>query len=271
MTAEPEPERGIWPAPPTALVLVSGMLGDESLWRGVIERFEPTHDILCLRSDAGSTVADLAAGALAVAPPTFALAGHSLGGIVALEMQRQAPHRVLRLALLSASARPGSPAQQESWSTLRSRALRGDFTAIANDLAVATLPAHHRTPSLLAHALAMANVVGPTGLLRQLAAQATRPDSRPTLAAIDVPTMVVIGVHDEVCPPDLQHEVAKSIPGAVTELIASAGHLSPLEAPDEVAMLLHRWWSAASAPTASHSLLDPQPEPFGSPADKESP
>ncbi len=262
MTTEHEPQRA-------SLVLMSGMLGDESLWRGVLERLGSTHDVLCLRTDADSTVGEVAARALVAAPPTFALAGHSFGGIVALEMQRQAPHRVLRLALLSASARPGSSAQQESWSALRARTLSGEFIAVANDLAVATLPAHHRTPELMALTSAMAHVVGPTGLLRQLAAQSTRPDSRPTLATIDVPTLVAIGLHDEVCPPDLQHEVARCIPGAVTEVMASAGHMSPLEAPGEVARVLRAWWSAAAS-TASDRPLDQQPEPSGWPADKES-
>lgn len=263
MTTEHEPQRA-------SLVLLSGMLGDESLWRGVLERLGPTHDVICLRTDAASTVADLAAGALAAAPPTFALAGHSFGGIVAFEMYRQAPHRVLRLALLSASARPGSSAQQQSWSSLRARTLSGDFIAVANDLAVATLPAHHRTPELMALTTAMAHVVGPTGLLRQLAAQATRPDSRPTLATIDVPTLVAIGLQDEVCPPDLQHEVARCIPGAATEVMASAGHMSPLEAPGEVARVLRAWWSASTASTASDRPPDQQPEPSGFSADKES-
>ena len=241
-----------------ALVLLSGMLGDESLWAGVLERFDATNEVLCLRSDSGSTVRQVAQAVLDSAPGSFALAGHSFGGIVALEVQRQAPHRVVRLALLSASARPGSLAQQRNWSAIRSRASAGEFATVAQELALATLPPHHRTPGLVAHNLAMAEVVGAAGLLRQLTAQADRPDSRPTLAGIAVPTLVAVGERDEVCPPDLQHEVADGIPGSRTVTITGAGHMSPLEAPDEVANAMRRWLARAdvhrheAAPTEGH-------------------
>ena len=229
------------PAAAPGLVLLSGMLGDESLWRGVLARLDPATEPLCLRSDSGDTVHEVAAAVLDAAPPTFALAGHSFGGIVALEVQRQAPQRVVRLALLSASARAGSPAQQRSWSVLQSRTLAGEFATVAGELAVATLPTHHRGPDLMAQNLAMSRTVGACGLLRQLAAQGARPDSRPGLVSIAVPTTVVIGERDQICPPDLQHEVASSIPGAVTAVLADVGHMSPLEAPDAVAAALRAW------------------------------
>ncbi|MEO6999197.1 MAG: alpha/beta fold hydrolase [Terracoccus sp.] len=253
MTAENRAALATAPGAST-LVLLSGMLGDESLWRGVLQRLDPLTEALCLRSDSRSTVGEVAAAVLDTAPSSFALAGHSFGGIVALEVQRQAPDRVVRLALLSASARAGSPAQQEGWAALRSRTLAGEFTTVAAELAVATLPAHHRTSELVAQNLAMADVVGSAGLLRQLTAQVTRPDSRPRLAGIAIPTTVVIGESDEVCPPGLQHEVARSIPGAVTEVIAGTGHMSPLEAPDEVAEVLRTWLSATTTP--QHPVTD---------------
>lgn len=252
-----------------SLVLLSGMLGDESLWRGVLRRLGLTAAGICLRSDSRSTVREAAEAVLDATPSSFALAGHSFGGIVALEVQRQAPDRVVRLALLSASARAGSPAQQEGWSALRSRTLAGEFSVVAAELAVATLPAHHRTPELVAQNLAMAFVVGSSGLLRQLAAQVTRPDSRTGLAAIAVPTMVVIGERDEVCPPALQYEVASRIPGAVTEVIAGAGHMSPLEAPDEVAEVLRRWLSAATTPRHPAPPTTKRPSHPDPPHDKE--
>lgn len=250
------------------LVLLSGMLGDESLWRGVLQCLDSPTEPLCLRSDSGATVGAVAAAVLDAAPSSFALAGHSFGGVVALEVQRRAPHRVARLALLSASARSGSTAQQEGWSALRARTLAGEFATVAEELAAATLPPRHRTPELLAQNLAMAHVVGASGLLRQLAAQAVRPDSLPGLAGIAVPTTVVIGELDEVCPPDLQHEVASNIPGAVTQVITGAGHMSPLEAPEQVAQVLRTWLSAATAPRHPGTRDSLGPSRF--PPDKES-
>lgn len=236
------------------------MLGDETLWRGVLDRLDCTTDVRCLRSDVGRTVGEVAAAVLDAAPESFALAGHSFGGIVALEMQRQAPHRILRLALLSASARSGSPEQQTNWSDLRSRTSSGEFAAVAQELAVATLPSHRQEPELIGENLAMARAIGPSGLLRQLAAQATRPDSRAALSSVNVPTVVVIGQDDKVCPPHLQHEVASGICGSVTQLLPGVGHMSPLEAPDEVAAALDTWLSSretTTAPSAAQPAQDP--------------
>lgn len=234
------------PSSVPCLVLLGGTLGDETVWRDVIERLGATVTTLCRRTDTGSTVREIASAALEAAPAVFSLAGHSFGGIVALEMQRQAPLRVERIALLNASAGPGSIEQQQSWSALRARVLTGDFSSVAQELAYTTLPEHHRDARLIARNLDMANTVGASGFLRQLNAQASRPDSRPTLPDIDVPTLLVAGEHDEVCPPERQHEIATSIPGSTMELITGSGHMSPLEAPNEVAALLNTWLSTSS-------------------------
>jgi pimeloyl-ACP methyl ester carboxylesterase len=87
----------------------------------------------------------------------------------------------------------------------------------------------------------MALGIGPRGLLRQLAAQTTRPDSRPALAAIRVPTLVLSGSADGVCPPALQEELAAAIPQARHVTIAGAGHMAPLEEPAAVAAALADW------------------------------
>ncbi len=59
------------------------------------------------------SMAAIAADILANAPPKFALAGLSMGGYIAFEMMRQAPERIIKLALLDTSARPETPAQTE--------------------------------------------------------------------------------------------------------------------------------------------------------------
>jgi pimeloyl-ACP methyl ester carboxylesterase len=184
----------------------------------------------------------MAAGVLVTAPERFALAAHSLGAIVALEVVRQAPGRVTRLALLNASARPASEAQLASWSAMRERVEAGDFEGVVRDFAPANLPEARRDDArLVARIEAMAGAVGPRGLLRQLSAQATRPDSRPSLAGIRAPTLVVTGAEDAVCPPGLQEELAAGIPGARHVTIDGAGHMAALEDPAAVAAALEEW------------------------------
>jgi pimeloyl-ACP methyl ester carboxylesterase len=229
------------------LVLLSGMLGDSSLWDDVAAGLADIALPWPSRIDLDDSVPEMALSVLAEAPPRFALAGHSLGAIVALEILRQAPERVTRLALLNASARGPSDVQLRSWDESRRRTERGEFRRVADELAEATLGARRRGLELLARNRRMAETVEPEGFLRQLAAQATRPDSRTSLAAIGVPVLVLSGELDDICPPELQQELAALCPRATLETVTGAGHMMPLEEPDRVTELL-RGWLASGGP-----------------------
>jgi pimeloyl-ACP methyl ester carboxylesterase len=80
--------------------------------------------------------------------------------------------------------------------------------------------------------------------LRQQAAILARPDARPALAAIAVPTLIGVGEADRVTPPPLAEEMAARIPGARLEIFARCGHLPPMEDPVETARALRAWLSA---------------------------
>lgn len=222
------------------LVLLGGMLGDATVWDGVVPGVHDRAAVRVCQIDRDDTVSAMAAGVLAVAPPQFALAGHSLGGIVALEAYRQAPHRVTRLGLVNSSARGPSQEQLAAWSSWRARVEAGEFAAVAAELASATLPSGRRA-ELARWNLAMARTVGAEGFLRQLAAQATRPDSRPGLGRIAVPTLVITGELDQTCPAVLQAELAAAIPSAEHHTIQGAGHMCPVEAPTVLAGHLRSW------------------------------
>jgi pimeloyl-ACP methyl ester carboxylesterase len=238
-------------APPgrEPLVLLSGMLGDASLWDGVAAELGDTVLPWPARIDLDDSVPEMALSVLAEAPPRFALAGHSLGGIVALEVQRRAPERVTRLALLNTSARGPSDAQQRAWAENHRRTEAGEFGRVADELAEATLGPAHR--GLVARNRRMADTVGAQGLLRQLAAQATRPDSRDRLAAVDVPVLVVSGEQDAICPPALQEEIAGLCPRVTLATVPGVGHMAPLEDPAAVADLLRAWATGACATAGS--------------------
>jgi len=223
------------------------MLGGQCLYDAVVA-FLPS-DLECrpMRIDLDDSITEIAASVLAAAPHRFALVGHSLGGIVALEMWRQARHRISRLALLNNSARPPSDTHLEVWSSMRNRTEAGEFTTVARELAqlncegITAAATAGGQSSLFETWMAMAESVGPDGFLRQLRAQSTRPDSRPSLGDIDVPTLVLSGFDDAVCPVDLQEELAAGIPGARHVTLDGAGHMSPLDHPAEVAAELVTW------------------------------
>ena len=229
----------------TPFVLLSGMLGDSSLWDGLSSRLGDVVLPWPVRIDLDDSVPEMAASVLAEAPARFALGAHSLGAVVALEIVRQAPERVSRLVLLNASGRGPSDAQQDAWAAWRRRTEEGEFDQVAAELASATLPSSRRGDVALVETNGqMARTVGPEGFVRQLSAQATRPDSLASVGEIAVPVLVVSGELDEVCPPALQEELVAHCPCARLVSVAGAGHMVPLEAPDELADELLRWFAA---------------------------
>ena len=228
------------------LVLLPGMLGNRSLWSEAIDvmsshkRQRPvTHHV---RTDQERSVTNAAHAILAHAPERFALAGHSLGGILALEVVRQAPTRVDRLALISSSAAGPSHAQRSAWAELSRRVRAGQFEAVVAELACSMLPTSRQADrSLLTHSSQMAISVGPEGMLRQLDIQANRPEYFDTLAAIDVPTLIVSGDLDRVAPVARQDELVAGIRDSRHVIMKRCGHLPPLEQPDALARELSVW------------------------------
>jgi pimeloyl-ACP methyl ester carboxylesterase len=183
----------------------------------------------------------MAARALVALDGPFALAGLSMGGYVALEILRQAPGRVTRLALLDTSARADTPEQTRRRRGLIALSRSGQFRGVTPRLLPQLIhPSRLDTP-LAAEVMAMAERVGQDAFLRQQEAIMHRPDSRPDLARIAVPTLVGVGADDALTPPHLAEEMAAMIPGARLRRFADAGHLPTMEVPDAVGSALAAW------------------------------
>jgi len=186
------------------------------------------------------SIAGLAKDALEQAPPgKFALAGHSMGGYVALEILRQAPGRVDRLALLNTHARPDSAESTENRKRLMDLAER-DFPAVIRTL-MPKLVMEKRAADLSGPITEMALACGKEAFLRQEGAILGRIDSRPHLASIRCPTLVVAARHDALMPLEILEELAHGIRGATLAVIEDSGHMTTLEQPREVARLLAEW------------------------------
>lgn len=238
--------------PREPVVLLSGMLGDDRLWEGVAGGLADISIPWPIRIDLDDSISEMAASVLAAAPARFALAGHSLGGIVALEIMRRAPERVSRIALLNTTARGPSDGQLETWASWRNRADAGEFEQLAEELAHATLGGALPSPELLAVNRQMARAVGPDGFRRQLAAQAGRPDSTTNMPTIAVPVLIVSGEADGTCPQELQRELAALCPQSQWESVPG-GHMSPLEAPGPVSDLLRTWLGTPARESTGHA------------------
>jgi pimeloyl-ACP methyl ester carboxylesterase len=188
------------------------------------------------------SVEAIAARILAAAPPRFALAGLSMGGYIAFAIMREAPERVVRLALLDTSARPDAPEQSARRRALITCAESGRFAEIP-DLLFPTFVHRNRHGDVTLRAImrTMAEETGPQAFVRQQHAIMTRPDCRPLLPLIRCPTLVLVGDGDERTPPALSEEIAAGIAGARLVRVANCGHLSTLERPQAVTSALVDW------------------------------
>ncbi|SDG94377.1 alpha/beta fold hydrolase [Roseospirillum parvum] len=226
----------------TPLVLVPGLLCDHGLWARQVEPLAEVADITIADAAAGTTVDEIAANLLAAAPPRFALAGLSMGGYIAFAVLRQARERVSRLCLLDTNARADRDEQKEQRRQLIEMTEGGGFEkAVRTTRPFLIHPDRMADAALNAEVDAMAERVGAETFVRQQRALLERPDSRPELGAIDVPTLVLCGREDALTPPKVHQEMADGIPGARLAIIEACGHLSPLEQPVAVTALMRLW------------------------------
>jgi pimeloyl-ACP methyl ester carboxylesterase len=223
------------------ITLLPGLACDAELWRDQVAALSLLRPVRV--SDVHTrwaTLPQMAAALLAEQPGELLLCGTSMGGMLALEVLRQAPQRIKALALLASSARPDTP----ELIRLRSDAIalfeQGRMHEVLQaNLAFAFDPAH--AEALSPAYLAMIERAGAGQLIVQNRAIMARTDQRPLLPRIACPTLVVVGQSDLLTPPEHAQEMAALIPGSRLELLPQCGHLLTWEQPQRVNQLLIDW------------------------------
>ena len=225
-----------------SLVLVPGLVCDDDLYTPQRGALGELADVVVPDIRPAESIEQMARAVLQAAPDRFALAGLSLGGYVVLEVLRQARARVTRVALLDTSARPESPEQ-----TVRRRALLETVDERGLDVGLEALWPSEVAPSRVDDAvlrerfLAMGRRSGREVLVRQVRAIIARADSRPDLAVLDLPLLVLCGRQDAITPLDGHEEIAELAPRSRLVVLDDCGHLSTWEQPDAVTGELRRW------------------------------
>jgi pimeloyl-ACP methyl ester carboxylesterase len=224
------------------LLLLPGLLCDDRIWAPQVAALAEFGPIAVAGYPGARSLAAMAAQALAAAPPRFALAGHSMGARVALEIYCRAPDRVARLALLDTGVHPPTGEEAAKRRALLEVATRDGIAAMVDRwLPPMVHPARRGDDAFMAPLREMAMAGGAARYADQVEALLGRPDFRPMLPAIACPTLVGVGRQDEWSPVDQNRAIAAAIPDAEFVIFEESGHMAPVEAPGQVSAALRLW------------------------------
>ena len=226
----------------TPLVLLPGMMCNARLFAPQIEALSKERVVTVAPITEHETVEALADEVLRTSPDTFALAGVSMGGIVAMEIIAKASERIERLALLDTNPL----AEQADVSLIRLRQIdeveNGHLESVMRDemkpLYLFDSPARD---THLALCMEMALSLGRAVFIRQSKSLALRRDQCDTLKGINIPTLVLCGRHDKLCSVQRHEFMHELIPNSTLAIVEDAGHLPTIEKPGETNELLLEW------------------------------
>jgi len=218
------------------LVLLTGTLCTEACFahqkQSLANIANITVDTLQSSDSSGHSVQEMATEILKRSPKHFSLVGFSMGGVIALEIQRQAPERVL----MNVNPAGTTISQQETWQSWNEDIDAGRFSKVVKVFKDSIVQKDcNQTVWSMAHHQGEAN------LKRQLQTLSTRKDSRPYLADITCPTLLLCGRDDRITPVSVHYEMHEAIPNSSFMSIAECGHYSPLEQPQMVNTILRHW------------------------------
>jgi len=247
------------------LLLLPGLMCDRAVWTEVMELLGVERTASVPDYGARDSLGGMAEDVLRAAPARFALAAHSMGGRVALEMLRRAPERIAGLALLDTAthARPageaGAREEAERVALLELARTQG-MHAMARRWAE---PMVH--PSRLADTALMQAIHDmiarktPEIFAAQICALLGRPDAGPLLPGIEVPALVLCGREDSWAPLSRHKAMAAAIPGARLVVVERSGHMAPMERPEAVAEALSKWLRAIAGADAARRPVSAHP------------
>lgn len=234
----------------TQLILIPGLASDAVMWKHQLAVLPPHHDAQVTDVHARhDTIEAMAQALLHEHAGDLILCGASMGGIVAMEVVRQAPQRICGLALLGTNPRP----ETDDVRRLREAAIAFFEDGRAQEVLRANVPlAFHasraRDASLVKTYLDFVLAAGADQLVRQNRAVMARPDARLHLARLACPVLVMCGDSDQLTPPECSREIAELVPHARLVMVPQCGHMLTMEQPNIVNATLLEWLHAVSGP-----------------------
>mgnify|MGYP000984357843 FL=1 len=222
--------------------MIPGMMCDGRIFSPQIDELSDSIKISIADISGHSSVEELASEVLKNSPPKFHLLGHSMGGIVAMEMCSQEPSRIEKLVLIDTNPK----AELEEVKAMREpqiqAAKQGKLLDVMRDeMKPNYLADTEDKERILQICMDMAISIGPEVFIKQSKALQSRLDQQNTLCSIDFPVLLICGSSDILCPVE-RHELMHSIINdSELKVINNAGHMPSLEQPQETTEVLKKW------------------------------
>ena len=222
--------------------MVPGMMCDERIFSPQIEELSQNLEVTIADISNFSSVSELASDVLKKAPKSFSLLGHSMGGIVAMEIYSQEPKRIEKLILMDTNPK----AELEEVKLKREPQIRevnkGKLLEVMRDeMKPNYLAESENKRSILNVCMDMALTLGPDVFINQSRALQSRLDQQNTIQSIKIPVLIMCGSEDKLCPVERHEMMHNMINNSELKIINNAGHMPTLEQPKETTEVLKKW------------------------------
>jgi len=226
----------------TPLVMIPGMMCDERIFAPQIEELVSKRSVHIADISKHDTISDLAADVLSHAPPKFCLVGHSMGGIVAMEICAQDPKRIEKLVLIDTNPLAELEEVKLKREPQISDALSGKLiNVIRDEMKPNYLASSENQDIILNICLEMALSLGPKVFINQSRALQTRADQQSNIQSINIPVLIMCGSEDKLCTVERHEMMHNMISNSELKIINNAGHMPTLEQPSETTEVLKEW------------------------------
>lgn len=235
------PAPGVRASGMPCLVMIPGTLCDCRIFARQKVALRGLANIHMVDYDDLSPSRDWAGRLLARLPPRFSVLGFSLGGLWALELLRQAPQRIERVALVASNAQGASKAGRRKSAWLWRMWRAWGPSAVARHVKPGYFHHQHQRQRHAALVHDMALRTRAQAARAEFAWAAARPDGRAALARFAGPVLLVSGARDRLCTPAMQRAMLQAQPAADWLELPRVGHFVPLEAGARLGDALRRW------------------------------
>ena len=226
----------------TPVVMIPGMMCDERIFAHQIKELGTDTEVYIADISKYSSIQELASDVLENSPPKFFLVGHSMGGIVAMEMCSQEPDRIEKLVIMDSNPKPELEETKIKREPQIRNVISGNLAQVMKEeMKPNYLADSYKQKDILNTCMEMALTLGPEVFVRQSRALQGRDDQQSTLEDLDIPVLIMCGSEDKLCSLEKHELMHNIINDSKLEVVMGAGHMPTLEQPQKTTEVIKSW------------------------------